>query len=75
MGAQRILVEVDLHLARRPAVRERNLGARDGRQLWPNEVLREIEKLDLGKSVAGQGQLDDRNARGVVDENDRRRGS
>ena len=37
-----------------------------------NEVLREIEELDLREGVARQGELDDRHARGVVDENDGR---
>jgi hypothetical protein len=61
-------------LARRPAIREGKLGARDCRQLRPNKVLGDIEQLHLGKRIAGQGQLDDRNAGGVVDQDDRWRG-
>jgi hypothetical protein len=74
VGAQRILVEVDLHLARRAAIGVRKLGACDRGELRPDEVLGEIEELDLRKRVAGQRQLDDRNARGVVGQDDRRRG-
>src|SRR5208283_1715003 len=74
VGAQRALVEIDLHLARGAAIGKRELRAGHRGELGPNEILGEIEELCLGKRVARQGQLDDWNARGVVDQNDRRRG-
>ena len=75
VGAQRALVEIDLHLARGAAIGVRELRARHSRELRPDKVLRKIEQLRLGQRIAGQSQLDDRNARGVVDQNDRRRGA
>ena len=75
VGAQRALVEIDLHLARGAAIGVRELRARHSRELWPDKVLREIEQFRLRQRIAGQSQLDDRNARGVVDQNDRRRGA
>ena len=74
MGVQRILVEVDLHLPRRAAVRVREAARpRTVVSCGRMKFMREIEELDLRKRVARQGELDDRNARGVVDQNDRRR--
>jgi hypothetical protein len=73
IGVQRLLIQIDLNLARRAAIGERNLRPRDGGEPGADEVLGEVEQLDLGERVARQRELDDRNARGVIDQDDRRR--
>ena len=73
VGVQRLLIQIDLNLARRAAIGERKLRPRDGGELGADEVLGEVEQLDLGERVARQRELDDRNARGVIDQDDRRR--
>ena len=73
VGVQRVLVEIDLHLPCGAAIRVWNLGACDRRERRPDEILGEIEELGLRQRVARQRQLDDRNARRIVDEDDRRR--
>ena len=73
VGVQRLLIQIDLNLARRAAIGERKLRPRDGGELGADEVLGEVEQLDLGERVARQRELDDRDARGVIDQDDRRR--
>ena len=60
------LVEIDLGLQNFAAVGRGHRGARDGRELRPDEVLAEIEQLHLRQLFAGQRQLQDRHGRGVV---------
>ena len=62
VGAQRILVEVDLHLAGGTAVGIWQLDARDRRERGSDEIRGKIVELRLRKRVARQRQLDDRNA-------------
>ena len=62
VGAQRILVEVDLHRPCRPAIRIRDLSARYRYKLRPDEIQGEIGQFNLGVRVAGQSQLDHRDA-------------
>ena len=72
VGLQFILVEVDLNLEHLAAVGRGNRRAGDGRKLGANEVLSGVEYLRLRQGAAGQGQLKDRNARGVETQNVRR---
>jgi hypothetical protein len=51
MGVQRLLIEIDLHLPRAAAVAVGQLGAGHGRQLLPDEILREVEECGLRKGV------------------------
>src|ERR1700733_4062276 len=72
VGTQRVLVEVDLYLPGRSAIGVGQLGARDRRQRGPDEIRGKIVERGLGERVAGQCQLDDRNASSVVNQQERR---
>ncbi len=72
MRVQGRLVEVDLHLSGRAAIGVGGLGPGDGADLRPDEVLREVVQRGGGEHVARQGELDDRHARRVVGEHQRR---
>ena len=68
-------VEVHLHLPLLAAVRVGDRGAGDRRKLGAQYVVAEVEYLLLGDGLARQGELQDGNARGVIRENERRRGA
>ena len=57
---QRCEVDVDLDLALLAAVRERDRGALDGRELRANGVVAEVEELLLRDALAREGELEDR---------------
>ena len=61
-----LLVEIDLGLQNLAAVGRGHRGARDCRELRPDEVLAEIEQLHLRQLLARERQLQDRHCRGVV---------
>ena len=68
-------VEVDLDLALLAAERIRNGGARHRGELGAQDVVAEIEYLLLGYRLARERQLQDRHARGVIGQNERRGGA
>ncbi len=70
---QRGRVEVDLHLAALAAERIRDGCAFDGDQARAHDVEAKIGQRLLGKTLAGQRQLQDRHSRRVVVEDQRRR--
>ena len=66
-------IDIDLHLTALTAIRRGNRGTLDGRQLRPDEILRAVENFRLRHLVARQGQLDDRHAGGVENQDIGRR--
>ena len=68
-------VEVDLDLADLAAERERHRRARDGDERRAHRSYGKVEKLLLGETLARQRQLQDRHGRGVVVQDQRRRGA
>ena len=69
VSLQFVLVQVDLDLQHLAAVRRGDGGSADRRQLWADEVLSCVEDLRLRQAVAGQRQLEDRDARSVEAQN------
>ena len=65
VGLQLVLVEIDLDLQHLAAIRRRDRGSRDGRQLRTDEILPGVEYLRLREGVAGERQLQDRHARSI----------
>src|ERR1019366_640355 len=73
-GVKLVGVQIDHDHAELAAVRERNGGALDGRQLGADEIEAEIENILFAESLAFQSQLQDRHAGGVVFEDVGREG-
>ncbi len=70
---QQPLVEIDLHLARTSPVRKRNRRARNAGELCSDEIIGEVVETLLRNGLAGKRQLNDRDAGGVIGEDERRR--
>ena len=65
-------IQIDHDLPLLAAIRIRNHSARNGDQLGAEEVQRDVVQILLLQALAGQGELQNRNARRAVAQNDRR---
>src|SRR5258707_11415407 len=68
-------IEVNLHLTRLAAVRKRYRCAGNGDQRRTHDIEAEVGERLFGQALTRQGELDDRYGRGVVVQDQRRRGA